>query len=81
MPLPTRLQRYCDPVLLVPFFISFIHSFLLFIADMQLYKRLCPLVGHLVRPSAREDVYVSLGGSMGCRWGLDAPAHPATTIL
>ena len=26
-------------------------------------------------------VCVSIGGGLGCGWGLDAPAHPSATIL
>ena len=66
------------------------------VADTQLYKRLCPSVRPSVGPSVRPSVMVielktsvfdtffvclSVGGGLGCGWGLDAPAHPSATIL
>ena len=68
---------------------------LFLVSDTQLYKRLCPSVGPLVRlseavielKSGETSVletfclYLSVGGGLGCGWGLDAPAHPSATIL
>ena len=65
------------------------------VADTQLYKRLCPFVRPLVHPSEvviklkswetsvldAFCVCLSVGGGLGCGWGLDAPAHPSAKIL
>ena len=69
---------------------SLSHPFL--VADTQLYKRLCPSVGRSVGRSVmvielKMSVFdalcvsLSVGGGLGCGWGLDAPAHPSATIL
>ena len=83
----SRIQS--DPILLKK--LRF-HFFL--VADTQLYKRLCPSVGPSVRRSVVIElkrgktsvfdtfcVCLSVGSGFGCGWGLDAPAHPSTTIL
>ena len=65
------------------------------VAETQLYKRHCPSVGPSVGPSEAVIelksgemsvldtfcVCLSVGGGLGCGWGLDAPAHPSATIL
>ena len=61
------------------------------VADTQLYKRLCPSVGWLEAVIELKSgeigvldtfcVCLSIGGGLGCGWGLDAPAHPSATIL
>ena len=64
------------------------------VADTQLYRRLCPSVHPLVHWSVGSgyrfdetsifDTFcegLSVGGGLGCEWGLDAPAHSSATIL
>ena len=69
--------------------------FLFLVADTQLYKRLCPSVCPSVHPSVGVNelksgktsvldtfcVCLSVGGGLGCGWGLDAPVHSSATIL
>ena len=70
-------------------------SFHFLVVDTELYKRLCPSVRPSVGPSVmviemksgKTSVFdtfcvcLSVGGGLGCGWGLDAPAHPSATIL
>ena len=68
-----------------------LYFFLLFlVADTQLYKRLWPSVCRSISTSRKVGkwaflktfcVCLSVSRVLGCRWGLDAPAHPSATIL
>ena len=65
------------------------------VVDTQLCKRLCMSVdtwsvsplGVMELKSGKTSVLgaycvcLSVGGGLKCEWGLDAPAHPSTTIL
>ena len=90
-----RTLRYLSKCLSIILWVLHISLVIFLVADTQLYKRLCPSVRHSIGPSVmvielksgKTSVFdtfcvcLSVGGGLGCGWGLDASAHPSATIL
>ena len=56
----------------------FMFMFVFLVADTQLYKRLCPSVGPLVRWSVGPSVVIELEN---VKTRISAPAHPSATDI